>query len=145
MENRSAIDVRFPSFRPTPFRYRGKRKKPCPSLGQDFRPAVPPKLTHSAHSLRAHSMLHARRPDNGCGPRRPLLSACAVRSALTSPFTARFSAAIPPPAALFIGGPVSYSSCSLVSLVVLIIWSRPKIVNRRFAQTSGTSSRIPAL
>ena len=61
-----------------------KTKKPCPNMGQDIVPAVPPKLTQSARSSRTDI-----RAAEDNGPRSPSAATCGcapLSAALTSPF-----------------------------------------------------------
>ena len=89
---------------------REKIKALSPLWDKTSDPAVPPKLTHSARSFR---VLHTRRPDNGCGPRQPLLSSCrslCPRKSIRRKVLCRD----PTTHGSLKGDPTGYSSCSSV-------------------------------
>ena len=89
--------VSFQAVPLLPLSLRANKKSPVPDLGQDFHPAVPPKLTLSRPL--APRTNQACRPDNGCGPRQKLL--VSFRPALASPFIGTSAAAISPLKATF--------------------------------------------
>ena len=95
----------------------GKEKSPVPRLGQDLHPAVPPKLAHSAPSLR---VLHTRRHGNGCGSRQRLLRIGRSRSLCPRKSIRRNVLCRDPTIhGSLKGDRTGYSSCSSVYLIAL--------------------------